>query len=36
MPGLILLLVIIALVVWVFGSYNRLVSLRNQTQNGWR
>lgn len=36
MPGLVLLLVIIALVVWVFASYNRLVALRNQVQNGWR
>src|SRR5438874_7141251 len=36
MPGLILLAVIVLLVVWAIGSYNRLVSLRNQTLNGWR
>ncbi len=36
MAGLILLLIIVALVVWAIASYNGLVSLRNQTQNGWR
>jgi LemA protein len=28
--------VVIALVVWVVVSYNRLVGLRNQVANGWR
>ena len=36
MLGLILLAVIVLLVVWAIGSYNRLVGLRNQTLNGWR
>jgi LemA protein len=33
---LILLVVVLALVAWAIASYNRLVSLRNQTMNGWR
>jgi LemA protein len=36
MLGLILLGLIVLLVVWAIGSYNRLVGLRNQTANGWR
>ena len=36
MPGLILLAVVVVLVLWVIGGYNRLVSLRNQVQNGWK
>src|SRR5215472_15053133 len=36
MPGLIFLLIIVALAIWVIASYNRLVSLRNQVANGWR
>jgi LemA protein len=28
--------VIVVLVLWVAGTYNRLVGLRNQTLNGWR
>ena len=36
MLGLILLAVIVLLVIWAIGSYNRLVGLRNQTLNGWR
>src|SRR5207247_5022506 len=36
MPGLILLFVVVALVVWAIASYNRLVGLRNQVLNGWR
>ena len=34
--GLILLVIIVGLIVWAIASYNRLVSLRNQSQNGWR
>jgi LemA protein len=35
--GLIVVLVVLALIVlWVIGMYNRLVSLRNQKENGWR
>ena len=33
---LILLGVIVVVALWVIGGYNRLVGLRNQTQNGWR
>jgi len=33
---LILLVIVLALVAWAVASYNRLVSLRNQVQNGWR
>src|SRR5579864_1772393 len=36
MPGLILIAVVAALVVWAIASYNRLVSLKNQVLNGWR
>ena len=36
MPGLILLVVVVALVFWAIASYNRLVGLRNQVLNGWR
>ncbi len=33
---IILLVIVAALLVWAIASYNRLVTLRNQTQNGWR
>ena len=36
MPGLILLVVVVALVIGAIASYNRLVGLRNQVLNGWR
>ena len=36
MVGLVLLAVVILLVVWAIASYNRLVGMRNQVQNGWR
>src|SRR3981081_1782601 len=36
MFGLVLLIVIALVVFWAIASYNRLVSLRNQTVNGWR
>jgi len=36
MPGLVLLIVIVVLAFWIVGGYNRLVSLRNQTLNGWK
>jgi len=36
MAVLILLVIIVLLVVWAIGSYNRLVGLRNQVANGWR
>ena len=36
MAGLILPLIVAALAIWAIAGYNRLVSLRNQTQNGWR
>jgi LemA protein len=31
-----LLILVAALALWVVGQYNRLVTLRNQVQNGWK
>lgn len=28
--------VVVVVVVWVIGAYNRLISLKNQTLNGWK
>jgi len=36
MPFVILLVVLVVVGLWVMAIYNRLVSLRNQAQNGWR
>jgi LemA protein len=36
MPFLILLGLVVLVALWVMGTYNRLIGLRNQTQNGWR
>jgi LemA protein len=36
MTAIILLVIVAILVFWAIGSYNRLVGLRNQVQNGWR
>src|SRR5579864_7279305 len=36
MAALMLLVIVVLLAVWAIASYNRLVSLRNQVQNGWR
>jgi LemA protein len=36
MAGLILLALVVVLAIWAIASYNRLVSMRNQTQNGWK
>src|SRR5476651_7539 len=36
MMWLIPLAIVVILVLWVIGVYNRLVGLKNQTQNGWR
>jgi LemA protein len=36
MAGLVLLLIVAVIVIWVVGSYNRLVAMRNQVANGWR
>jgi len=36
MAFLVVLVVIVLLVLWAIGSYNRLVGLRNQVLNGWR
>jgi len=33
---LVLIAVVALLAVWIIASYNRLVSMRNQTLNGWR
>lgn len=36
MAALIVLAIVVVLVLWAIGSYNRLVGLRNQVLNGWR
>ncbi len=36
MLGLVPLAIIVAIVVWAIASYNSLVGLRNQVNNGWR
>ena len=36
MAFLVLLAVVALLAVWIIASYNRLVSMRNQTLNGWK
>src|SRR3954466_12118404 len=36
MAGLILLALVVLLAIWAIASYNRLVSMRNQAQNGWK
>src|ERR1041384_3455981 len=36
MAALILLGVLVLLAIWIIGSYNSLVSLRNQVLNAWR
>ena len=36
MAFLVLLGVVVLLAIWIVGSYNRLVSLRNQVLNAWR
>ena len=36
MFALVLLAIAVVVVIWVIGSYNRLVGLRNQVANGWR
>src|SRR5512140_1063002 len=30
------IIVVVVLVLWVIGVYNRLIGLRNQTANGWK
>ena len=34
--GLILLVIVVAIVLWIIGAYNKLVSLKNQVVNGWK
>jgi LemA protein len=36
MLALIVLVIVVVLVLWAVGAYNRLIGLRNQVQNGWR
>jgi LemA protein len=36
MFGLVLLGIVVLLVVWGIASYNRLITMRNQTLNGWK
>ena len=33
--GIVIGVIVLVLVVWVFGTYNGLVKLRNQTKNAW-
>jgi len=34
--GLILLVILVAIVLWIIGAYNKLVSLKNQVVNAWK
>ena len=36
MFAVVLLVIVVVLVIWMVGSYNRLVAMRNQVANGWR
>ena len=36
MPFIILLVVVALIVLWAIGTYNRLINLRSQSENGWR
>ena len=36
MPFLVLIGFVVLVALWIMTTYNRLVSLRNQVQNGWR
>src|SRR4029079_5220461 len=36
MIGLLLIVIFVVVVLFAIGAYNRLVSLRNQTQNAWK
>ena len=36
MPLIVLLVLVVVIGLWAMGLYNRLVGLRNQTQNGWK
>src|ERR1700681_843971 len=36
MPGIVLLVLILAVALWAIASYNRLVGMRNEVLNGWR
>ena len=34
--GLILLVIIVAVVLWMIGAYNKLIALKNQVVNAWK
>jgi len=36
MPFLVLIGLVVLVALWIMTTYNRLVGLRNQTQNGWK
>jgi LemA protein len=36
MAGLVLLVIVVIVALWIVAGYNRLVGLRNQTQNAWK
>src|SRR5215467_6904908 len=36
MPLIVLVVLVVVIALWAMSLYNRLVGLRNQTQNGWK
>ena len=34
--GLILLVIVVAIILWIIGAYNKLISLKNQVVNAWK
>src|SRR6187549_2508515 len=36
MATIVLLVVLVVVVLWVIGAYNRLISLKNQVANAWK
>jgi LemA protein len=36
MPLIVLVVILVVIALWAMSLYNRLVGLRNQTQNGWK
>src|ERR1044071_8555464 len=36
MAALILLVILVAVILWMIGAYNKLISLKNQVANAWK
>ncbi len=36
MPGIILLVIVAALIIWIIAMYNGLITMKNQVQNAWK